>query len=232
MRYDYTMKLLLCSEVFRTPNTVKACVELVNKPQDQIKIAVINEAYAGEDGDKHWVVDNLNDIASNFNADMHLVNLLALSLDKVEAAINECDAVVVIGGNTDYLMYVFQKTGFATLLPKLLETKVYVGSSAGSQIIGHRVSTKAYRDLYGAHNTFGVTEYLQLLDLAIKPHINSSEQPHATPDRLIEAVGNVPYPVYGLQDDSALIIDGEILSFTGSSPIKIVNGKRLKSLAL
>ena len=46
------MKLVLCSEGFHTPNTVQACVELTGKPQNEITIAIINEAYAVEAGDK------------------------------------------------------------------------------------------------------------------------------------------------------------------------------------
>ncbi|MGI8935211.1 MAG: Type 1 glutamine amidotransferase-like domain-containing protein, partial [Phormidesmis sp.] len=56
--------------------------------------------------------------------------------------------IFVNGGSIDYQMYVFKKSGFAKLLPKLLETKVYVGSSAGSMVIGKRVSTEAYHKIY------------------------------------------------------------------------------------
>src|SRR5882672_9743971 len=101
------MKLVLCSEGFYTPNTVQACVELCGKPQDQISLAIINEAYAVEDGDKYWVLDNLNDAAKNFKGGLDIVNLLALPLDKVEENIMKRDVIYVIGGNTDYLMNVF-----------------------------------------------------------------------------------------------------------------------------
>jgi dipeptidase E len=142
------MKLVLCSEGFHTPNTVQACVDLVGKPQDEISVAVINEAYAVEDGDKYWVLDNLHSVADNFTGGMDIVNLLALPIEKVEAMIMQRDVIFTVGGNTDYLMHVFNKTGFSQLLPKLLETKVYVGSSAGSMVIGRRVSTEAYANIY------------------------------------------------------------------------------------
>ncbi len=219
------MKLVLCSEGFHTPNTVQACVELCGKPQDQISFAVINEAYAVEDGSKRWVLDNLNDVAKNFPGELDIVNLLALSLDEVEKRIMQKDAIFVIGGNTDYLMHVFDKTGFSTLLPKLLKTKVYVGSSAGSMVIGERISSEAYHELFGEDNDFGTKEYLGLVDLAIKPHLDSPHFPNNRPEKLEAVVGHASFPVYALRDDSALVVDGTAQKFIGSEPYK-TGGKK------
>jgi dipeptidase E len=219
------MKLVLCSEGFFTPNTVQACVELCRKPQDEISVAIINEAFAVGEGDKYWVLDNLNDVAKNFKGGIDIVNLLALTLDEVEARIRKRDVIFVVGGHTDYLMHVFNKTGFAKLLPKLLETKVYVGSSAGSMVIGRRISTEANAKIYGEPGDYGVTDYLGLVDLAIKPHLYSSEFPNNRPEILEEVCGGVSFPVYGLQDDSAIVVDGGEQKLIGSEPVKIIDGK-------
>jgi dipeptidase E len=215
------MKLVLCSEGFYTANTVQACVDLVGKPQEEITVAIINEAFAVEDGDKRWILDNLNDVANNFPDSIDIVNLLALSIYDIEARIADKDVIFVVGGHTDYLMHVFEKTGFATLLPKLLETKVYVGSSAGSMVIGKRVSSDAYLRIYGEEGDYGVKEYLGLVDLALKPHLNSPEFPNNRPEILDEATGGMSFPVYGIQDDSALVINGDQQTFIGSEPYKV-----------
>jgi len=215
------VKLILCSEGFHTPNTVQACVELVGKPKDQISIAVINEAYAVEEGDKRWVMHNLSCVTDNFPGKFDLVNLLALPLAEVEKRINECDVIFVVGGNTDYLMHVFDKTGFSKLLPKLLETKIYVGSSAGSMVLGKRVSGDAYQKIYGERDNFGVTQYLGLVNLAIKPHLDSNNFPNNRAHILEEVAGDTDFPVYGLRDDSALVINGDKQEFIGSEPYKV-----------
>ncbi len=216
------MKLLLCSEGFNTPNTVAACVELCGKPQDHISVAIINEAYAVEEGDKRWVIDNLNSVANNFSAGIDMINLLALPIKEVEARVMSGDVIFVLGGNTDYQMHVFQKSGFAKLLPKLLETKVYVGSSAGSMVIGRRVSSKSYHTIYGERQTFDdVEDYLGLVNFAIKPHMNSPHFPNNRPDKLEQAAGGMAFPVYGLQDDSAIVISGTKQTFIGTSPYKV-----------
>jgi dipeptidase E len=215
------MKMVLCSEGFHTPNTVAACVELCAKPQASITVAVINEAYAVEKGDKRWVLDNLNDVAKNFPAEIDMVNLLALSIDEVEQRISSKDVLFVVGGNTDYQMQVFESSGFAMLLPKLLETKVYIGSSAGSMVIGKRISSEAYHTVYGERDSFGVKEYMGLVDFAIKPHMYSSHFPKNRPEILEKVASGMSFPVYGLQDDSAIVINGDAQKFIGSAPYEV-----------
>jgi dipeptidase E len=215
------MKLVLCSEGFRTPNTVQACIELCGKPQDQIKVAIINEAYAVEKGSKRWVLDNLNSVANNFSGEIDIVNLLALPIEEVKNRISAKDVIFVIGGDTDYLMSVYEKTGFDKLLPKLLETKVYVGSSAGSMVLGRRVSSEAYHKIYGERNDFGTTEYMGLVNLAIKPHMNSPHFPNNRAEILEEVANGMDFPVYGLKDDSAIVVDGDEQTFIGSEPYKV-----------
>jgi dipeptidase E len=215
------MKLVLCSEGFHTPNTVQACVELCGKPQNEITIAIINEAYAVEHGDKRWVLDNLNDVAENFPAEIDIINLLALSIEDVTRRVAAKDVIFVVGGNTDYQMHVFEKSGFAKLLPKLLESKVYVGSSAGSMVVGKRVSSAAYHEVYGEDDNFGITEYLGLVDLAIKPHMYSPYFPNNKPEVLEKVAAGMDFPVFGLQDDSAIVINGDEQKFIGSEPYKV-----------
>jgi dipeptidase E len=218
------MKLVLCSEGFHTQNTVDACVELVGKPQNQIKVGIINEACAVEQGDKRWILDNLNSVAKHFPAELDIINLLALSIDEVEARLADKDVIFVVGGNTDYLMHVFNKSGFSDLLRKLLEEKVYVGSSAGSMVIGRRISTEAYKQVYGEDQDFGITEYLNLVDLAIKPHLDSDNFPNNRADKLDKYASGTEFPVYGLSDDGAIVINGDKQTFIGSEAHKVKNG--------
>lgn len=211
------MKLILCSEGFHTQNTVKACVDLVGKPQNKITFAVINEAYAAEQGDKKWVLDNLHDVAKNFPAEMDIVNLLALPLSEVEERIMQKDVMFVVGGHTDYLMSVFVKTGFDKLLPKLLRSTVYVGSSAGSMVMGKRLSSEAYTTMYKGVVGYGTTKYLEIVDFSIMPHIDSEDFP-GRKEKLIEASKQHEGKIYGLRDDSAVVVEDNIIKIIGSKP--------------
>ncbi|MBP9667503.1 Type 1 glutamine amidotransferase-like domain-containing protein [Candidatus Saccharibacteria bacterium] len=220
------MKLVLCSEGFHTATIVDACVRLVGKPQDQISVGIINEAFAVESGDKRWVLDNLNSVPKHFSAEIDIINLLALSIEEVEARLSSKDIIFVVGGDTDYLMSVFKKTGFDKLLPKLLETKVYVGSSAGSMVVGTRISTEAYRLMYGEDSNWDIDQYLDFVDFSIMPHLDSPDFPNRK-ESLLEAVGSFEGKVYGLRDDSAVVTEGSDSTIIGSNPIIIESGKLL-----
>lgn len=222
------MKLLLCSEAFHTPNTIQACVDLVGKPKNQISVAIINEAYAMEEGDKYWTVNNLHSAAQNFTGGLDIINLLALPLDEVERRIAPHDVLFVIGGHMDYLMHVLNKTGFSTLLPKLLQTKVYVGSSSGSIVLGNRLPTEVYATIYGdggPREDWDIREYLGIVDFAFLSHLNSTTFPKNRQDTLLTATHNYHGTVYSLADDAALVIDGDRVSSIGSPPVKIADGR-------
>ncbi len=217
------MKLLLCSEGFNTEELVKKCEELVGKPREDINIAVINEAYAVEhDNNLRWVVNNLSLVEKNFGGKLELVNLLALSLENVKKRIELHDVIFVVGGHTDYLMSVFNKTGFSKLLPKLLNSKVYVGSSAGSMVMGERLSSKAYKIIYGERGDYGVSKYLELVNLSIIPHLDSSKHPERK-EMLTELAKKHEGKIYGLCDDSAVVVDNNKLSTIGSPPVVFNN---------
>ena len=218
------MKLVLASEGFHTPNTVEACARLVGKPKDQITVGIINEAFAVEEGDKRWALDNMNSVVNNFPGEVDIVNLLALSIDQIEQRLANKDVIFVVGGDTDYLMSVYKKSGFDMLLPKLLETKVYVGSSAGSMVVGRRVSAAAYQLIYGEDSQYDISEYLGLVDFSVMPHLDSPDFPNRK-ESLVEAVGSFQGKVYGLRDDSAVIVDGDKVEHIGSEPLVIEQGK-------
>lgn len=218
------MKLILCSEGFYTEEIVAKCEELVDKPRDSINIAVINEAYAVEhDNNLRWVLNNLKLVEDNFGGNLELVNLLALDIEVVKKRILENDVIFVVGGHTDYLMSVFNKSGFSKLLPELLETKVYVGSSAGSMVLGKRLSTEAYKKIYNEGDTYGVNKYLELVDMCIMPHLDSAHFPNRK-ETLLEAAKDHSGVIYGLRDDSAVVVDGESISILGSEPIVLNKG--------
>lgn len=217
------MKLILCSEGFYTEKIVKKCEEFVGKSRKDINIAVINEAYAAEHkSNLRWVVANLNDVIKNFGGELELVNLLALDIKEVEKRIAKHDVIFVVGGHTDYLMSVFNKTGFTKLLPKLLKTKVYVGSSAGSMIMGRRLSKEAYHAMYAQKKDYGINKYQGFVNLSIIPHLDSPKR-KGRKEILLKISKKYNDIIYGLNDDCAVVLEGKKLYTIGSKPL-ILNG--------
>ncbi|MFZ1682884.1 MAG: Type 1 glutamine amidotransferase-like domain-containing protein [Candidatus Zixiibacteriota bacterium] len=199
-------------------DSVQACVDLVGKPQDQITVAIINEAFAVEKGDKRWVLQNLHSVFDNFSSEVDIVDLLALSIKQIEERLANKDVIFVLGGDTDYLMSVYEKSGFDKLLPELLKNKVYVGSSAGSMVIGKRIPTNAYEIIYGHQVEYGVDRYLELVDFSIIPHLDSPEFPERK-EKFKQAIDKFDAKVYGLSDDSAVVVNGHMVRTIGSEPL-------------
>ncbi|MBP9691164.1 Type 1 glutamine amidotransferase-like domain-containing protein [Candidatus Woesebacteria bacterium] len=217
------MKLLLCSEGFTTEEIITKCEELVGKPRTAINVAVINEAYAVEhENNLRWVLENLNTVDKTFGGKLELVNLLGLDIHTIKERIEKADIIYVVGGHTDYLMSVFNKTGFSKILPELLKTKIYVGSSAGSMVLGKRLSAEAYEMIYGEKDIYGNNDYLGLVDFSIMPHLDS---PHFAnrKEKLLEASKQHKGIIYALRDDTAIIVNGNEIALIGSEPLILNN---------
>jgi len=150
--------------------------------------------------------------------------LLALSLEEVTERLNTADIIFCFGGNTEYLKTVFDKTGFSKILPKFLEKKVWVGSSAGSCVLGNKISSKSFKQIYPNEPSFGVNEYLGIVNLSIVPHLNSFV-PSNTIDILIEESKTQNYPVYLISDNCAIVVEDGKIELIGKDGYKLVNGE-------
>lgn len=213
------MKLLLSSAGIRNDELAKALSDLAGKPTSEINVAIINEAATVEPGDKTWMFNELGDLKKFVGGEFDWVDLLALNIEQIKQRLEFADVIYVVGGNPDYLAHLYRKTGFDVLLQDvLLDKKVYVGSSAGSMVMGRRASTKEYREYYGETRTFDTQEYLSLVDFVIKPHFESPELPNNHKDILLEASAKESLKLYAIRDDQAIVVVDNKLDFVGGQP--------------
>lgn len=102
------------------------------------------------------------------------------------------------GGNVTYLMDWINKSGLKQALPELLETKVYVGNSAGSMIAAKQISVSDVDYLYYEKeqraaefvNGFGFVNF------EIRPHLNSPSFPRVRVEFLEKLARENPTPFY------------------------------------
>ncbi len=215
------MKAILSSAGIATSELMEVLARLVNKPLKDIGVVVINEASAVEPGDKRWHFDEMQRLSQTVGGTIDVINLLALDLQTVEQRMRFADVIYVVGGNTDYLMSVFHRTGFANLLEtKLLKNKVYVGSSAGSMVLGRRITTKGYGEIYRkGEQDFSIAEYLSLVNLAIFPHLDSPLFTRNRADIIRGAAQGLDFPVYAIRDTQAVVVDGDSVSSVGGKAL-------------
>lgn len=201
------MKLLLASSGFTNETIIKACEDLVGKPRAEINFVIINEAIKVEADDHRWFIDGLREIADNFGGSIEFVDLQAHPLKYVEERINTADAIFCFGGNTDYLTKVFLETGFAEALPKILEQKVWVGSSAGSCVLCHKESKNTTENIFMEKPM--IDHYLNLIPIFFLPHFHSAWFPQLSEEVAVRESKNSEYPVYLMSDQSALVVSGD-----------------------
>lgn len=197
------MKLLMTSGGFRNAAIVKAAVELVGKRKRKINFAVIAEAVKGEPGDHRWFIEDLERLADHFGGKIELVDLQAQNLDEVQKRLEIADVIYCEGGNTDYLMEVFKKTGFNKVLPKLLEDKVWVGTSAGSCVVAHKESEEFQQEVYREQRT--VDKFLNLVPIEFLPHMNGEFYVLNRENAIAES-RRTKLPVYALTDAAAIVV--------------------------
>ena len=217
------MKLLLTSAGLTNEVIKQTLRDMLGKPTDQATITVIPTAHNPEMGDKSWVLqEDFIEPHSIGWRQFNIVDLAAMhSLDKSLwwPQLEDTDVLLVSGGSVFYLSYWMQKAGLFDALPELLHTKVYVGISAGSQIIGSDLYADA--EVMEKRGKFDDRDYdelgpigqsssktLGLVDFTFRPHLNSAHFPKIRRPYLEEVAKTLKTPMYALDDDCAIrVID-------------------------
>ena len=120
--------------------------------------------------------------------------------------LQETDALLVGGGDCQYLCYWMQKSGIAEMLPSLLDKIVYVGLSAGSMIMTRFGTT------YGNHTLPMETDKcLGIVDFAIHPHLDHESFPDNSLVNQEKLAKTLPVPSYMIDDKTAIkVVDSNI----------------------
>lgn len=209
------MKLLLTSKGFETPDIVQACVDLCEKPKDEIRFGIINEAYANDMYcSNRWVIQDLGDFAEAFKGPLFFINLRAHTQENIAKRINDLDALFILGGQEDYLMNLFEETGFTHTLKQALKTKVCVGQSSGGMILGHKLPRASYAEMYNEPAEVVADTFMELVDIAVIPHMDSGYEGCAL-DNLKKLCAAPKVDTYALSDESAIVVRDQNITVIG-----------------
>jgi dipeptidase E len=218
------MKLLLTSAGFTNKSISDALFKLANRPFSKLKLVFIPTAANVETGGKEWLITDLQNCLKLGFAKIDIVDIAAVPKNIWLPQLEEADVIMFGGGNTFYLMEQLKRTKLDKLLPKMLRSKIYVGISAGSMIAGKGLSLASDAILY-YENVGQLKEYgaLNFVDLSIRPHYNSSFFPMVTDKVLIKMAKGMAEPIYALDDNSAIVVDGAKLTVVSQGKWKRFN---------
>ena len=208
------MKLLLTSAGISNDSIHNALVDLLEKPVSEASALFIPTAIYGirNGGDivRRVINGTLGDPFCQLGwKSLGLLELTALPTIKKELWVPmlfDTDALLVGGGDCQYLCYWMQQCGLTELLPTLLNKTVYVGLSAGSMIM------TSYGTTYGNHTLPPETiKSLGLLNIAIHPHLDYPAFPDNSLDNIKKLAATIPVPSYAIDDQTAIkVTNGNI----------------------
>lgn len=211
------MNALLTSGGLKNEELRQTFVSLLKKPPEQTSVAVIPTASRNMES-KDWFYKDIEDLKSTGIAEVRTVEISDLDRSEWLPMLEASDVIFVPGGDVYFLRDEMVRTGLSEALPTLLDTKVYVGISAGSRVLNPDISIAALyydpaKDPTGLHMT----------DFCIVPHMNSPRFPDRTPDKIQKLVKDFPHTTYLMDDNSAVLIQGSMMQLVGGGEYKEYN---------
>lgn len=204
------MKLFLTSAGISNKSLANEFVGLTGLKKSKIKVAFIPTASNVEEGDKGWLIDDYTNLKNLGLGSVDIVDISAVSEKIWKSRLEEANVLFLGGGNTFHLMHWVKKSGLQGLLPKLLKTRVYAGISAGSCIVGHTIYNSV-QNLFGEKYNLKIKKGLGLIDFQFIPHLNSPYFSKIREKNLEIASKDLDEPVYALDDNSAIVVNGSKL---------------------
>jgi dipeptidase E len=221
------MKLLLTSAGISNKSIHNALVDLLGKPVAEASALFVPTAiYAipnGGDIVRRVINGSLGDPFCELGwkslGVLELTALPSMKRDLWVSTLMETDALLVGGGDCQYLCYWMQQSGLTDLLPSLLRKTVYVGLSAGSMIMTR------YGTTYGNHTLPAETaKSLGVVDFAIHPHLDHEWFPENSLANLEKLAATIRVPSYAIDDQTAIkVIDGQ-MEVVSEGHWKLFNG--------
>ncbi len=210
------MKLLLTSAGISNPTIAAALGRLAAIPNDKVHIAFIPTAANVEEGDKGWLIGDYQNLIKQGYGCIDIVDISSLPADIWHPRLEEANILIFGGGNNYHLMYWLRKSGLDKLLPELVQTRVYVGISAGSMVLSKRLLLTADKPVIHENKTGKLDDSgLGWVDFYIRPHFNSPYFPQYSVEYLTNAAKTIDAPIYVIDDQTAVLVaDGkeEIIS--------------------
>lgn len=203
------MKFLLTSAGITNASIEKALLELIGKSAKETKVIFVPTAANLVGDDKSWLIDNYNDLLRIGIKSLDIVDIAAVSRENWLARFEGADVLCFGGGDEQYLARVMRESGVTGVLSQLLETKVYMGISAGSMVVGKLLPSGLTKKLWPEESFVGNDPGLGLLELSILPHLNSDYFAHLRIPLIQSLAQEFSHSVYALDDASALKIVGK-----------------------
>lgn len=204
------MKLLLTSDGITNISITNALLGLLEKDPKDSRVAYITTAGNIVPTRKNWLIKDLARYDELFPY-VDVFDFSSLEKEHWEPRLAEADVIVFSGGNPFYLLYQIRQKGMDKFLTKFLESKILVGVSAGSMVMGANIAIDPYEESK-QYVLDREQKALAYMDINFIPHFGSvGGKDTVIDDGFIKKQAKKYGPLYALDDDSALAVDKKVV---------------------
>lgn len=136
------------------------------------------------------------------------IDITKLSVSVARAQVSAVDIIFVAGGNTFYLLQELRKSGTdQVLIDAINKGQLYVGSSAGSIVVGPTL--EPITELDEPEGAPDLKEYnaLAVVDFVVMPHIGNPKFEPVYRQGVVEKFQSL-FPLVPITDDQAVVVKG------------------------
>lgn len=217
-----SMKFLLTSAGISNTSLEKALFELLGKTVGEVSTVFVPTAATMVADDKSWLIKDFQYFVDHGFQSIDIVDISAVPKENWLKRFETADLLCFGGGDEQYLVKTMRESGVAEALPELLKTRVYMGISAGSMVVGKLLPSELTKELWPEESFEGHEAGLGVFDFSILPHLNSDYFAHLRAPLIESLAQQFPRTVYALDDISALkIIDDQIEVITEGEFLKL-----------
>ncbi|WP_019072520.1 Type 1 glutamine amidotransferase-like domain-containing protein [Streptomyces hokutonensis] len=210
------MNLLLTASGLRNDTLREALRDMLGKPFGEANVVFVPTASLAEPGDHTWLVEDMNRLHGLGWREFDILELNGLPPRLVLDRLLHADVIYAEGGNHYHLARSITGNNLTDGFLEALESRVYVGVSAGSMIFSRNL-TEHSADVIGDTadlHLLGATTVeppFALFDWYLKPHLYSPDFPERDDpwaDRITE---RADFPIYFIDDHTAVRVrDDEV----------------------
>jgi len=208
------MKLLLTSSGLRNETQRSALRDLLGKPIASANVVYVPTASVAEPGDHGWFVADMNRLYGLGWREFDVLELNGLPKQMVLDRLMHADVIYAEGGSHYHLARSITGNDLADGFLEALESRVYVGVSAGSMIFSRNLtehSADVIGDVADLHvlGATAVKPPFGLFDWYLKPHLYSPDFPERDDDWADRIAARADFPIYFIDDETAIRVDGD-----------------------
>lgn len=206
------MKLVLTSGGISNKSIENELKNIISKDIKNLNMLFCTTA-SNYDGGKmnDWLIEDI-EYFKNLGFSIDICDINGINIEKLLPRFEWADIYFFEGGNTQWLRKCIKKSGLENYLKKLLETRIWIGASAGSCVLCPTIRN-AVQDLYDENVEGFPTDGLNLVDFQFMPHLNNDMCQNIREDNIVNASKNLKEidgkKIYVLDDNSALFVNGK-----------------------